>query len=151
MCAIDYAEGSGFWRDPLAEHVAAKDHRCSDCDRTIAKGETYTRGRWMETGEFTGHYDVKVCQHCVTAGRWLKVVCGGHLWPGVVQELHEHWDEEYQLRSAGLARLCVATCKTNGIGRPRAWRRNDGALIPVETVARWVDEALAKVPAEARH
>ena len=56
-----------------------KDHRCVDCGRPIVKGETYTYGVWLHEGDLM---TVKVCEHCVTAGKWLKVVCGGHLWPG---------------------------------------------------------------------
>ncbi|MGD9798876.1 MAG: hypothetical protein AB7H43_14475 [Acidimicrobiia bacterium] len=149
MCRIDYADDEGgFWREEPHEVTARKDHRCGDCGRTIAKGEPYTRGVWLMPGE--GHMAVSMCSQCVHAGRWLRKVCGGHFWPGVIEELQEHWDEEFELRSPGLARLLVATGKSNHtMGRkPWEWK---GALVPVETVDRWVDAALAKVPAGAMH
>lgn len=138
MCRIEDADGDGIWLQPLIERTAKKEHRCEDCGRTIAKGERYTYGLWKDDYLNT----VKVCAHCVAAGRWLKVVCGGHLWPGVLEELKEHWDEEWELRSNGLAWLVSA-------GRSHWLRR--GQLVPVELVSSWVDKALAKVPETARH
>lgn len=142
MCRIDYAEGSGFWRQPLTERRANKDHTCGDCGRTIHRGERYTHGVWLETLEGPGYYTTKMCQQCVAAGRWLKKVCGGHFWPGVLEELEEHWEEEFELRSVGLGRLIL-------LGK-RRWQR-DGQLIPVEHIRSWVDQALTRVPESSLH
>lgn len=139
MCRIDYA-GDGIWLKEPAERTAAKDHQCGDCGRTISKGERYYYGVWLDEGvDLT---TVKMCAHCVAAGFWLTKVCGGHLWPGVIEELREHWDEEWDLRSHGLGRLVL-------IGEHK-WERH-GTLVPVVDVSRWAREAVDRVPASARH
>jgi hypothetical protein len=138
MCRIDYAE-DGQWLTPPHEVRARKEHRCEDCGRTIAKGEPYNVCSYLSEGDFG---TTKMCVHCHAAGRWLRVVCGGHFYPGVLEELWEHWDEEYDLRSHGLGRLVLW-------GR-RDWRRGDGDLVDLAVVDRWVDAALARVPASAR-
>ena len=140
MCRVDYDDGDeGFWRTKPHMVKARKEHRCGDCGRDIAKGEHYWSGVWLAYGS---HSPMKMCVQCHTAGRWLRVVCGGHFWPGVIEELEEHWDEEWELRSHGLGRLVK-------VGKSR-WQRN-GELIPVATVNRWVDSALSRVPESARH
>lgn len=141
MCRIEYADNSGLWLTPLGEHRANKDHTCSDCHRTILKGETYTNGVWLD--QENGYIvRTKMCAQCVAAGDWLQVVCGGHFWPGVVEELREHWDEEWELRSVGLGRLVK-------LGEAK-WHR-DGRLVSLEDVKRWTAEAVARVPESARH
>lgn len=139
MCRIDYYDGDDLCLHPPTARRARKDHRCDDCGRGIVKGEQYTYGVWLIDGDLM---TAKVCEHCVTAGKWLRVVCGGHLWPGVIEELVEHWDEEPDLRSHGLGRLV-------SVGRSR-WHRK-GQLIPVESVAKWAESGIARVPEAARH
>lgn len=141
MCRIEWADDEGgMWREELHEARTRKDHRCSDCSRPIEKGETVTRGTWLMPGE--GFTTVVMCGQCVAAGKWLRAVCGGHFWPGVLEELEEHWDEEPDLRSHGLGRLVK-------VGKAR-WTRN-GQLVPVETVKAWTERAIARVPASAMH
>ena len=142
MCRIDYADSEGFWlRDPSPIR-ASKDHKCEDCGRPIEKGELYTYGVWKEYAEKSRIFPVKVCAHCDLAGRWLRVVCGGHLWPGITEELVEHWDEEWELRSLGLGRLVVSL--------RRHWKYGDGRQIALSDVEAWVTDALAHVPEEAK-
>lgn len=143
MCRIDdYDDYGGHWLEPLHEVKARKDHSCHDCGRIIAKGETYTYGSWIST-EFDGVSSVKMCAHCVAAGKWLRDVCGGHMWPGVMEELVEHWDEErWQLGSIALGRLII-------LGRAR-WKRH-GRLVDVDHVKDLVRQALTRVPEDALH
>lgn len=137
MCRVDYADDDGMWLRPLEERTARKEHRCDDCRRTIAAKERYTYGVYLHEGDVL---TVKCCAHCVAAGKWLRVVCGGHLWPGVMEELREHWDEEWDLRTLGLGRLVVTG--------ERKWQRN-GRLVSTDDIAGWVWDALTHTPAKA--
>ena len=42
--------------------TARKEHKCSDCGRTIRPGETYRRGVGFEAGEVYSQW--KDCRHC---------------------------------------------------------------------------------------
>lgn len=138
MCRIDYAD-DGQWLKPPGDRRAIKDHRCEDCGRVITKGETYTYCVYLAEGDFG---TTKMCAQCNAAGRWLRVVCGGHFYPGVIEELREHWDEECDLRSHGLGKLVL-------YGENR-WKRGDG-LVDLDLIDRWTTQALSRVPAQAMH
>ncbi len=142
MCRIDYADDcDGRWIHDLGQRVARKDHACADCGRTIVKGERYTYGVWLAEG--TDFCPVKMCAHCVAAGHWLTRVCGGHFWPGVVEELVEHWDEErHEVGSLALGQLVV-------LARAR-WQRQ-GRLVDLERLQAITERAINAVPMAARH
>lgn len=133
MCRIDYADDEGRWMVAPTVRKAAKEHKCGDCGRLIVKGEHYTYAKWLD-GVF---HAIHMCQQCIAAGGWLKVVCKGHLYPGVVEELREHWDEEWKLRSLGLGRLVKYG--------ERGWRslRSD-ELVSVALIERWVEDGVEK-------
>jgi hypothetical protein len=119
MCRIHDAEPCEYYR---AKNVTArKNHQCMECDRTIARGETYHRATML----FDDRWDTcKLCAHCEAVAEWLSVVCGGYLYGGIGEELIEHWDEEPELRSMGLARAIY--------GRERGWRSKFGrGLLPI--------------------
>jgi len=139
MCNIDYVDSDGEWVTDPHVVISSKDRRCDDCGRTIYDGEGYTYGEWLERHE--GFSSLHVCEHCVTAGRWLNVVCGGHLWPGVTIDIADHWREEPELRSHGLGRL-----KLWGAAK---WER-DGRMVTVAEVKVAVDAALSRLPTEAK-
>jgi hypothetical protein len=149
MCRIDNDDSD---YDTLVDErwpVAAWPHHCMDCRRTIERDEKYLRqvwGTYWEEEECLNPEDLdfvpeserdrcltEMCAHCVAAGVWLNAVCGGHMWPGVGEELEEHQDESDLYRSEGL-RLLV----DGWYGR---WH-SDGVLIPVATVEQWVSDAL---------
>lgn len=138
VCRIEYADDCyGFWREEPHQASARKEYRCSDCGRSIVKGERYTSGVWLDTDDHS-HTALHMCLQCVEAGAWLRKVCGGHFWPGVLEELEEHWQEEFEYRSFGLGRLVL-------YGQ-RKWQRSDGCLVSVDAVRGWVDQALTRIP-----
>lgn len=92
---------------------AAKEHRCSECRRAIAKGENYREIRSLFEGSWS---TVKVCAHCLVGLEWLAKECNGYAIGGVREEIREH-AEEYQI--VPLWRLTV--------GMNRKWSRFDGA------------------------
>jgi len=108
MCAIDGCEPWSVVRHE--QRTAGKEHACSECHRTIRRGERheYTAGRTLDTPQWLTS---RTCAHCQAAGRWLDVMCGG--WPiGVLyDELRDHWEEGYASpvprapRRGGAARL----------------------------------------------
>ena len=126
MCAVDYADGEGT---PLGaeERKAKKAHRCGDCFRTIAPGETYHVSKWATEGRIE---QAKMCAHCHIAADWLDKNCNGVLWGGIWDDIYEHV-EEY----AGVYPRVVRGLKRLHVGARRHWafRRGPriGALRPL--------------------
>ena len=116
MCNIDDAERCSVWDE--ADHRASKEWVCTECRRSIARGERYRRVAGLYEGAWT---IMRICAHCVVGANWLTAECGGYLLDGVREEIHEH-AQEY--RSASLWRLVV--------GADRKWTRFDGTgLMPI--------------------
>lgn len=116
MCRIDDAERCAVWNQ--RDLVARAPHVCSECRRTIERGEPYRRIGWLFDG---GWSTSKICAHCRIGADWLNAECSGHMADGVREEILEH-AEEY--RDVGLWRLTA--------GMERKWQRFDGAgLMPV--------------------
>lgn len=117
MCAIDGCyETYAVWN--VGDRRAAKPHKCGECGRDIAKGETYR----YTTGLYDGHWTTNhVCQHCTVAAEWLRINCGGYLDFGVYDDIHEH-AEEYPDLAVPILRVCV--------GMRRKWKalRGDGLM-----------------------
>lgn len=134
MRMADYADDDGQWLVAPRQRKARVVHKCEDCGSPIDPGEVYWYGKWLYDGRIS---TFKTCARCVVSARWLNVVCGGHLWgyDSISQDLREHWDNEPEYMTLGLGRLIAA--------RENRWRRKDGALWPVETIAGWVDDAIA--------
>lgn len=159
MCRIE--SGDSDYTELVDERwpVAAWAHRCMDCGRRIERDEKYLRQVWgtfwdeEENADETPETDrdrmlTEMCAQCVAAGGWLNEVCGGHMWPGVGEELSEHWAESDLYRSFGLGRLIIIG---RGDWRERQpWRRN-GDLVSVATVRQWVADALAEVDRRKLH
>lgn len=113
MCAIDDCEPCQAYYDD--DRRAAKPHRCGECNRDIAKGETYRYSKTLSDGKWSAN---KTCSHCMVGQRWLSINCGGWLFSQVAEEMWEH-AEEYPLLAVPLLRV--------KIGMQRKWKRFDGA------------------------
>jgi hypothetical protein len=123
MCQIEGAEPwNAFWDN---HRTARKEHICTECGRTIGKGERYYNARGFIDRRFDQYY---TCRHCDAASQWLVKVCRGYLFSGVLEELVEHFEEEpYPISTIGLGRLIV---------RMRAkWRDRNGKLVEEPTWA----------------
>lgn len=135
MCAVDY--------DPATVHhaevrTAAKDHRCGECRRTIAKGERYEHvsGLWDDNWS-----TYRTCAHCLAVRSWLEVVCHAWIYEGVFEDAGEHWSEGY--RSGRFGRMLV--------GMRRGWRKRDGSIFDVPSKFEDADDALAGMPEYLKH
>ena len=105
MCMVEGAdENYTVYNTPRLVR-SRKDHKCDECNRVIAKGETYLRG----SGLYDGSWDVlRICVHCDVAAKWLVKNCGGFLHHGVQEDIEEHVSE-YNHTDAfdGLARIAI--------------------------------------------
>lgn len=113
--------------------LAAKDHRCTECSRTINAGERYL---WA-TGLYDGRWDVHhICGHCVQVTRWLEAVCEGWLHSVVLEDLAEHvTGHEDELRTRWNTRLLRwANAK---------WVDRNGELRSIESVRDVADLGIA--------
>lgn len=128
MC-VDF-DPPDVWRQQTRK--ARKPHRCSECGRTIERGETYTVKAGLTDGWWFGN---KTCGQCQAAAHWLDVVCNGYLLNDVLDELVQHTEEPRPISSMALSRLCVMM--------RRQWRRGDGTLWSVDDVQVLVARALA--------
>lgn len=116
---VDDADG---WWDFFSsgERTARREHKCTECGRVILKSEVYEHARGRYDGNFSTY---KTCRHCMRARSLLTKECGGYLFQGVYEDLHEHIHEILPW-SMKAARLCV--------GMNRKWRRFHGdALMPL--------------------
>ncbi len=141
MCMIDYVdEDGGMWLVSPQRRVWDTDVHCTECRRGIQAGEAHWWCWWAYSSHDDGHPDPKggssqsiTCSHCRAAAEWLDATCGGFVWAAICVDLEEHWDEE-MIRTLGQGRLLV--------GMHRGWTTRAGAQISVDTVQRWVNEAL---------
>lgn len=115
MCSTDYDVAS-VYNEKMAR--ATKDHVCTECGRTIKKGESYKNvwGVWV-----FGHDTYKTCQHCRVAQEWLSDECGGFLHGGLDEEILEH---AFEYRKTFLYRWII--------GIRRGWKKfNSDGLMPL--------------------
>jgi len=97
------------------DRKARKPHRCIECAREIAPGETYRQDKSLYEGTWDTY---KTCSHCLVGQAWLADNCGGWVFGSVYEEMVEH-SREYQQIGFGLLRVAV--------GMRRQWKRFDGA------------------------
>lgn len=130
MCRVDWDSAPDFYTEKMV--TARKAHTCSECRRTIHRGERYERvaGKWH--GLMSSY---TTCVHCIAARDWLHIACGGWIFTEVLDELVEHWHESPTFQTMTLGRLIA--------GMRRKW--SDGkAEIPDADVIR------ASIPERAR-
>lgn len=121
MCYID----DGIPSEVFVAHdrTARKDHQCTECGRTIARGERYrytftvTEGR-AETD--------KTCAHCMVGRGWMLENCGVYYLGHLMSDMLEH-AEEYPDLKDGLLEIVA--------GMRRKWRAFEGdGLMPAPTM-----------------
>ena len=71
MCMIDY-DGDELALLASKTPVAAKPHRCGECDRQIGKGEKYHYDAGVVGRDFAAY---RTCAHCHAARGWLADRC----------------------------------------------------------------------------
>lgn len=118
MCRIDDCDGRVEILQS-ADRKARKEHRCGECGRLIAIGETYH----YEFGKMEGRTDTYItCAHCMVARGWLTKNCGGFVYEQVIDETKEH-GEEYPALAIPLYRVVV--------GAKHKWQKFGGGMMPV--------------------
>lgn len=126
MCSIDGAEPWQFYDEERRR--AGNLHFCYECGRTIEKGEGYLHA----VGRYEGRWErMRMCSHCEVGADWLRAVCGGFSWGGVLDEVAGRWDEVD--RSQGLGRYIILSGRARharSVVRVDRWHR-DGVLVPV--------------------
>ncbi len=123
----------------LLEHGhrrARKEHRCTECRRTIEPGERYEF--WTSVGGDADGIDTqKMCAHCgYTLDLGVSFTgCPRIWWWGSIHDLNGEdggfvgdilYDEGHDLTTVQQRRMLGTV-----IGRRRGWRGPDGALLPL--------------------
>jgi hypothetical protein len=133
MCMADYADNEGGVSLGSETRKARKRHRCEDCFRHIEPGEMYRVCTWACDGSIQ---TFRMCSHCSVAAHWLQENCGGFLWGGILEDIHEHV-EEYR----GVYPAVVRDLKRLHVQGSHHWRFRRGPrvgkLLPVPTLPRF--------------
>ena len=116
MCAIDFADPADV--SEFVSRRACKEHKCSDCNRTILKGERYEHCSWLYDERWSREH---ICQHCVWAAEWLKKYCRGYVVGGIHEDLCDHWYDSPDYRTIDLARRII--------GIRKGWKTRHGFLM----------------------
>jgi hypothetical protein len=116
MCMADYTDGASIVLHDRNQK-ARKEHKCSECHRTIQIGETYNVQRAVFDGQADSY---KTCAHCQVVQSWLQKECGGYVYQGVHEDINEHRLGGYGF---GVVRLAA--------GMGAGWHRRDGRLWPI--------------------
>ena len=135
MCAHEDADPAVVLSDK--DYKATKQHRCSECGRTIEAGEHYNR----QTIAFEGTRETyKVCSHCEVCRDWLQHECGEWIYGGVRKEIAEHYHDGY----TQVGRLLV--------GIQRRWSRFNGqGLMPIPNEPVNSHQIAAATPGDSAH
>lgn len=116
MCMIDGCDPNEL--SFSAKRRARKEHKCSECRRTILPGESYQLNKAL----FDGCWNVnKVCSHCQVATEWLILNCHGYVTDMVREDIQEHIDE-YRT----VYKHTIRPLKVLDIGIGRGWKIKRG-------------------------
>lgn len=132
MCLVDESDGPVITIGADERPRAKRQHRCSECRRTIDPGERYLRERYVADGVFRVH---KTCAHCEVARAWLQDECGGWLYGGVEEDIRQHC-EDGSGYSMSLYRIAV--------GMDWRWHTPRGRLLPIPRMPRTGHEIAAQ-------
>lgn len=119
MCMIEDSDGTVTSLHDC-NHTARKEHKCTECCRTIERGEVYKNERYVWDGSA---HTQKTCAHCQVVRAWLTATCGGWVYGGLREDIAEHFHEGCGIESGRLT-----------IGMMRKWHRRDGRLMPIPTL-----------------
>jgi hypothetical protein len=89
MCMVHEADPAKFYN--VRSRKAGQQRRCSECRKTIRRGERYEHASLLMEGY--GWETFSTCQKCQAARQWLKRECGGWCYGGVLEDLIDHWNE----------------------------------------------------------
>jgi hypothetical protein len=106
MCMTDYDPPSVYSKQ---ERIARVAHDCSECGRTILKGEPYQYVSGIWDGYASSH---STCSHCEVVQAWLLENCHGFMHTQIGEDIEGH-ARDYN--RPDLARLFV--------GMRRKWAR----------------------------
>lgn len=116
MCMAD-----GGWDGPdhsaAAKIKARKVHRCGECHREIARGETYERAVTFYDGTASTY---KTCSHCLVMADWLSENCDGYIFGSVIEDFGEHATEYNREDIGALAAMAR-----------RDWKNTEGVLFAI--------------------
>ena len=120
MCMIDDCEQYEVWGHRTVKR-SRKEHKCAECHRSIAVGESYEIYSCGPPVDGANGWDVyKVCSHCMVAVDWLTATCHGFVHTQVLEEMSEHATE---YRRMDLYRMEV--------GMRKKWTGKHGQLLRV--------------------
>lgn len=117
MCIADYGGYDGPDFSQSKQIKARKPHKCGECHREIAPGESYERHVSMYEGSASTN---KTCSHCLVLADWLGDNCDGYLFTRVIEDFEEHAGEYNRDDIRQLAAMAR-----------RDWRTTEGDLLPI--------------------
>lgn len=131
MCMYDYGDGWAVHAERM--HRARLSHRCDECGRRIEPGEDYELNSGILNGD-KKWTSSKTCAHCLIARKWLGVICGGWLYCGIHEDIHQHVVDDAPESCFALMLVDVAMGKR--------WRDKQGNLHTLAYVRRLTKYAI---------
>ena len=115
---IDGADGYNTFTSERFVKRARKPHRCQECRRAIAIGDSCHYQSALFEGDISDGY---TCVHCHVAGEWLSTNCGGYLVGSMCEDIAEHV-QEY----AAAKPKCMSGLRLLLLGMRQQWTVKQG-------------------------